>query len=90
MTPFLEQTGPGVKVTNPSLIGDSAKRYFDAAKATIPPGKNGALIAIHTESGTNFVLAGKNDDGSLAATAWFGIEKGWQSPAFGFGVQWSF
>lgn len=72
---------PGVvhSLTPPAGLSESIAKAVADAVAAIPAGKNGALIGVVTERGTNLVLAGRSQDGAIQAQAWIG-KSGWDTP----------
>lgn len=61
----------------PGPIASMLKQQVHQALSEIPEGKQGALVAVATESGVNLVMAHRVDD-KWTAAAWVG--KTWDQP----------
>lgn len=65
----------------PGPIASMLKAQVHAALAEIPEGKQGALVAVATESGVNLVVAHRVGE-KFRVAAWIG-KSGWDKPING-------
>ncbi len=82
--PDLAAVTPGVQFTPPPVeLQPAITRAIEAAVASIPPGKSGALVGIVNEYGANAALVTKLG-GAWEVQAWIG--KSWRAKDLQYGA----
>lgn len=77
-TPGVQHSIGSLPPVPPGPIASMLKQQVHQALSEIPEGKQGALVAVATESGVNLVVAHRSRDGRWTANAWIGKE--WTKP----------